>query len=297
VQNGVYTGQIVVLSGPSTNAGVGGGSGASVVAGAAVEIYIEISDNQIKNMSMSNIVVDPTEECWPITFRVAMHNGGNVENVPTCDIKLYTTDRNLLVKETSKTFPSILPTVTRTDFIQLDYHWQQMQCIEKGNYIADISCTASDNTNFYTASIPVQIAPKDTLSVAGNLLNMTNVEKGFLGEPIKVTGAFKNTGVTSDKASLKIEAYKGERLVGVIQGTEVIAAPDKDTQLTAFFTPSELGTYKLVGSAYFAGKASNIIESNLVVELGMTMLLLIIAVPLLVIVAVVVILYRRMKSW
>lgn len=296
VQNGVYTGQIVVLSGPDPNA-VTSGTGSAVVAGAAVDIFIEVSDNQIKNMSMRKIIVDPTEECWPITFRMSIKNEGNVENTPTCGVKLYTKDRTIIVKETDKNFGSILPTVTKTDFIQLDYHWEQLKCIEKGDYVADVSCAASDGSNFYSSSIPVQIAPKDTLKVAGELVNVTHIKKAFLGEPIKITGNFKNVGVVSGRASLKVEAYKGERLVGVIKGDEVIAEPDKETQVTAFFTPTELGEYKLVGSVAFADKSTNIVESSLVVELGMTMLLIIIAVPLLVIVAVAVILYRRTKSW
>jgi hypothetical protein len=57
--------------------------------------------------------------------------------------------------------------------------------------------------------------------------------------------------------------------------------------------PSEIGLYKLVSSVNFGGKASNVVETNLLVEFGMTMMVILAAVPVIIVVVVAAIMYKR----
>lgn len=293
VKNGVYTGEVIVLTGDASGSGARG-TGSAITAGAAVSVFIEISDNEISDFKLARLRVDPTEECNPITFGISTKNIGNVEAEPTYNIKLYSNDKSEVLKEKTETFDPIPPTITKSDYIQLDYKLGQFKCIPVGEYVAEVTGTL-DGEMFYTNEVDVQIVEKGTITLKGTFLNMTHAPKANVGEPLKIIGLYENKGIVREQAKLNVEAYKGDRLVSVITGDEVFVEPGEPTELTAFFVPSEIGEYTLKGSVNFGGKPSNIIETDLVIQFGLTMLLILIAIPTFIGVIIAVVIYKKRK--
>jgi hypothetical protein len=291
IQNGVYNGSVIVLTGTPTGKN-SAGAGSAIISGAAVDILVEISDTQNKSLTLRRLVADPSEECGPIVFRLSTKNSGNVELAPSYNVKLYTSDKSQLLKEGSNSFGLIKPTVTRTDYVVLDSKLDQLHCIPTGNYVAEVS-GSTDGDTFYTGSSPVQIVDKGTLSIQGIFVGMTHLPQAFVGEPLKIIGKFNNTGGVTEEAQLKVEAYKGDRLVSVVTGDKVRAEPDSITSLPAFFVPSEIGQYRLVGSVSFGGKASDTVETALLVQYGMTMMIIFASIPVIIVAIVTFIIYKR----
>jgi hypothetical protein len=294
VQNGVYQGYVTFLTGYAPSE-TGGGSGSSVQVGSGISFIIEVIDQEIKNATVSNIIIEKTEECSPIKFDVTTVNTGNVEVTPTYSVTLLSADKTTEIKTIDFNIKSVLPSVQRTDVLEFPYEIAQFRCVPVGSYVATIK-GSYDNTQFFSAEIPFQIYGKGTISLTGELEGLIHNHVGYMGEPMKIVGKFKNNGDTSERAKLKVEVYKDNRLVSVLESDEKIATYGKTTDLEVFYTPTEVGEFKLYGTVDFGGITFGPAQSTLTVELGLTTLLLLAMVPIIIIVIIVAVIFYKKRQ-
>jgi hypothetical protein len=229
-------------------------------------------------------------------------NEGNVELTPSYEASLYHSQKGFIKTENFES-TTIKPTIGRIDTLALDYStaglgdtWEQFLCLPAGDYDAEVKAFDQFDNEFYSGSVSVFILEKGTISTSGDLKTLEHKELVRIGEPVKITGAFENTGDSTEKASLKIEVYKGDRLVEIVDGEETLTDPRKTTDIVAYFTPKELGEFNLLGSVNFGGKFSNTVESDLTVELGLMIVILIVAVPLVILLIIVLILLKKRRG-
>ncbi|MDD5181581.1 MAG: hypothetical protein PHC66_00215 [Candidatus Nanoarchaeia archaeon] len=303
VPNGVYTGQITFVTTTVAGGESGGGAGVVIAVGSAINAVIEISDQEIHSIFVSSVTAERTEECRPINIKVALQNKGNVDTIPSYSVSLYHNEKGF-VKIESITTEAVRPTIQRTDTLALGYsttglgaNWEQFLCLPAGDYTATLTATDQFGKEFYTGSVPVYILQKGAISLSGNLKDIKHKDTAKLGEPVKITGAFENTGVSTEQSKLKVEAYKGDRLVEIVTGEETLSDPGQITNVTAYFTPKELGEFQLKSSVNFGGKSTNFIESELAVELGLTIIIIIVAIPLAILLIAILIWLRMRRGY
>lgn len=298
--NGVYTGEIIFIMDPSAN---GGGTGAALSAGASAQVIIEVSDREQSNLFVNSLIAERTEECRPINLKVNLKNTGNVELTPNYDVKLYHSQKGFVTDVTFKK-EVLKPTIQRTDTLSIPYSttglsnvWEQFVCLPMGQYYAEVTMTDQLGNQYYKGRVDTFVLEKGTLSLSGVLESINNTPTASIGEPVKVTGKFNNTGVSTEQAKLKLEVYKGSKLVEVINGEETAADPGKVTDVAAYFIPKSIGEFELQGSVNFGGKFTNIASSSIVVELGITVIVLIVVVPLALLIVLVLIWLKKRRGY
>lgn len=303
VANGAYTGGIVFFI-ADVPAFAGAGSGVAVSAGATSNVIIEISDKQTVSSKVTKVVAERAEECRPVNVKITVNNIGNVEITPNYTLKMYHKEKGF-VEQVTMIGDIIKPTIERTDTVSIDSsteglgsNWQQFLCIPQGDYYADITVSNHLGNTIYKGKVDIYILEKGALSVSGALTNVTHKPSASLGEPVKITGTFENTGDSTEQAKLKIEVYKEDRLVEVVTGDAALANPGKPTTVVAYFTPKELGTFDLNSVVSFGGKFTEpAFKTSLDVEMGLTIIILIIAIPLAILLIILLIWFRKQRGY
>ena len=172
--------------------------------------------------------------------------------------------------------------------------------------------TAYTGSGDYSSQIKVNTATAETTGTGPTISGSTMLDNA---ETNIVLGASRNAGGSfyfgkigevirfnrvldsTEQATLKLEVYKGNKLVDIINGDPTLADPGRVTEVVAYFIPKSLGEFNLQGSVSFGGKFTNVVQSDITVELGLTIILLIVIIPLAILLVVILIWLKKRRSF
>jgi hypothetical protein len=262
IPNGIYHGRMLVVGRPIIPPGEQTGSQVSVASLVAADLSVEVSDAQTMQFKVENLQVPDTEECRPILVLLTARNVGNVNVTPSFQVQIKAKGSNEVLQTYEKTSDSIYPTTGSGITLSIPFSLQQFKCIPSGEYTAVITSLAGD-TVMDSSQMDFKIYPRGTLTISGEISDLSVPNNITLGEVARVGVMFKNTGQIPVVAKLNAEAYQGGSLVDTISSDPSEVFTGSEQPLTLFFTPKSSGQYKLLVSAVFEEKKSNILEAAL----------------------------------
>ncbi|MFQ6020556.1 MAG: hypothetical protein ACE5J4_00865 [Candidatus Aenigmatarchaeota archaeon] len=288
--NGIYNGTVIAVSSPPPGE-IGGLAGAVAVSAVGITLQAQINDIEIKDYIVERVSVVKAEECKPIQVIVWIRNTGNVRITPTFHIDISDKEETKILKSFDHIGKEILPTRTEYISIKIPPDLPQIECIPVGVYklrlIAYLNSEVKHDQKYY-----LEIVPRGTLSIKGELLELNVKGNATMGELLKVTGKFKNTGEVPVEAKLKIEDYLGGTLLGVSESETLEILFGETSDLTVYFTPWMFGRHNLRGTVLFSGKVSN--EKEAFVDVAASLLFIIgIVIVIIIIIAVIYFIRKR----
>ena len=246
VPNGIYDGFITVRAEPTGEPGPG--MGAAIATAVAMKASIEITGEEILKYKVLGIGVKDTEEKHPIEFSIEIMNEGNVKVSPLIHIDILNEDKTEILNSLDFSEKEILPTTKATIAIKIPND------LEIGKYWADISTYLGDEI-VTQRLLGFDVLERGSLSIQGELikveLNNIWVE---VGEVVKITAFFRNTGVLSTPAKFKGEIYMDDRLVEIIESEELYVPVGETIEFPSYFTPKEQGRYVINGYVVYSKK-------------------------------------------
>lgn len=296
IPNGIYSGTVLVMSGPTTPATPAGGTSVAVASAVGVVITAEISEAQRLEYRVEGAWVPDTEECRPVQLVVAVRNTGNVRERARFDINILSSGST--IKSYSWTSDEMLPTKVYNLVARVPYELEQFRCIPVGSYVASFTAWLNDAL-MYTGSVPFKIWERGSLTVAGAITQLTVPQTVMLGESVRIDAAFHNTGQLPVLAKLKAEIYQKSmsdwRLVDTVESDEIDVNLAATETLTAYYKPGWSGDYKVKATVLFEGKSSAPAEAEFKVLMP-TILMAGIGAALIIIIILVVLLWRRQRK-
>ena len=261
IPNGMYTGNIFVVSRP-VSAEASGGNSVSVASIVVGDATIEISDRQMLRFEVERLLLPNTEECRPIMISASVRNTGNVNVTPNFHVEITSRDGGTVLQQYDYTDKPLFPTTAATLAISVPYSLQQFKCIPSGYYTANIKSYAGSST-IDSSSLNFQIHPRGTLTVGGEILELRLPSNVSLGDVAKIEALFKNTGGVPVAAKLNLEVYQGGRLVETLTSDQTEVFIGGVQPLTVYFTPKSGGKHSLVAYAVFEDKKSDVKNADL----------------------------------
>ncbi len=249
--NGEYKGGIRLES-SSKSSDKTGGSGASISLSALIQTDFTITGKQVLEYEVSSIGTQNIEEGSPLEVSVTIINTGNVEARPTkVHVEVFDKlNEKLLESQDVTEMGSVEPFETGDIAIlvptklKIDQYWARISA-----YRGDI-LLKEENLVF-------EIVEVGSLQKNGNLKELSCNKRVSVGEIVKITGVFENTGQSDYAAKLAAEIYKGEKLLKVVESEPVNVGKGKTENLIAYFTPETPGNYLIKAHvAYSGGKSS-----------------------------------------
>ena len=248
--NGLHTGSILFASRPAAQEEFGG-SGAQALSAVSVSAVVEVTDVEVLQLKDTVFGVPNTEECRPILVTASYRNTGNIRVVPRVHVDLYTAERKLL-ESADQTGDTVLPTQAGVTNMRLPFKTAEFICLPIGRYVADVTVTGNGQ-QMGQSSVPFEIFSRGTLTVSGQLVEVTVPGNITLGETIKIEGVFKNTGQIPELSKLVAEVSQGGNVVGNVAGDELEVLSGGMEKLSAFYKPGSPGRYKLSSYVTYEG--------------------------------------------
>ena len=212
-----------------------------------LKTVVEITDKEIKKLSVKDIFVSSTEQNHPIDFFITILNEGNKEIKPIVKINLEN------IEFTNEI--TLLPFEEKEAIIDLD-----IKELELGKHTATISVFL-DGILVKDKTSPFTIFEKNSLIRKGILLDISNKERVHINDKIRIDSKFYNIGEVSVDAQFKGQIYFNNGVIEEIESEEVYAPVGKITTLSSYFIPHETGKYKIIGEVYYSNTVTEEKES------------------------------------
>lgn len=249
--NGEHKATIFVASVPAEEAS--GGSGQVVSLAAPVTVTIFVTGDQILSGVVDGINTDDVEVKYPLRIKVQFHNTGNVVATPQITVEITTQDGTVINHFTSSEF-NIKPERRETILLEWDTTGEQ-----PGDYIADVSIVLGDAI-IKQEKLNFSILPVGTLTRSGSLTELKFGGETALGVLTTIQATFVNTGQIDTKAKFVGEVYHNDMLIDTLQSEELLVTVGNMEFLEAYFTPAQLGEYRVNGHVIYEGKKTEVRE-------------------------------------
>jgi hypothetical protein len=260
----MYSGRLLVIAEPMIPPELAGGSSISVASAVSADTSVLVSDIQLQRYAVEGMAALNTEECRPVIVLAETRNTGNVNVTPRFVIDMYSAGGDF-IQNFGYTANSMYPTTTQHISMRLPYKMTQFGCIPKGSYIVNTKAYAGDSI-MDKSSLSFNVFKRGTMSVAGEITGLKVPKTITAGEVAKIDAVFKNTGEVPVSTKLKAEIYQGGRLVGTAESESKDLGLGGIDTLTAYYTPTMGGKYKVVATALFEEKSSNTMEAEMDVQ-------------------------------
>lgn len=252
-QKGVYTGYVVV-SVPEEGNEITTSTFSNEVS--TIKVIVEITDTEIKDLSVYSITLDDAMQGSPILFNVEAENKGNVIAKPTINIEILDSDENVIK---SQQFSSEELLATQKKNIELQF---PSEGISAGNYFAKVS-VFSDGYFIKQATIPFRLFEKGTTTLSGKFVSFEADNITHVDSAAYITGVFENTGQVSLSAKLKADIYLGDTLIQQVESNTKIIPPGEKAEFTAYFIPDAIAVYNITSYVVYNGQKSETKETLL----------------------------------
>ena len=247
IANGEYKGGIRLES-SSKSPNETGGSGASVSLSALIQTDFTITGEQVLEYEISSIGIQTIEDGSPLEVSLIIINTGNVTARPTkVHVEVFDKfNKNLLESQDIIEMGSVEPFVTGDIVIPvptklgIDQYWARISV-----YKNEVLLKEQD--------LVFEIVPVGNLQKNGNLKEILCNKKAAIGEVVKITGVFENTGQSNYSAKLVAEIYKNGKLVKLVESDLVNVNKGKTENLSAYFTPDVSGEYTIKAHVAYSG--------------------------------------------
>lgn len=293
---GAYEGKVLITTGSLGQ--VESEMGSSVEVAFELKIVVIISDTQILSCNSGGFEIKDSEIGQPNEFFATIMNNGNVRIKPLIEFKIFDQLQEQEILSTSYLSKNeILPTTSQEiiDFIELN--------LSKGQYWVEIkSSECSGDGALRTFSI----LEKGEIGDVGEFVRIDNLPWASTKELIPIVAHFRNRGERSVSAQFKGTISKDGKIIQVLESDILTVAPQETVPIEMFFSPKDIGQYKINGRVYYNNKITfqkgsiiNVNPSNSLEESNGEFMLSIILSVLIVIIAVFVflIIKRKKNKW
>ncbi len=242
--NKMYEGTIVVSSQPSdVNLS---GNYTSVSLNLPIMLYINVTGEQVLNISVLSIDIDNVEVGFPLEIKVQLKNTGNV--VATPHIKAIFTKDNIYIDSVETFSEPIQPDSIYTHILLLN-----TTGLPAGEYVAHLNITLEDKV-VYKGNISFSLFPKGTFTRSGELIALELEGEKKKESTVKISAIFKNTGEVDTPAKFVGEIYIDDKLTDAIESDEVIVPKHSQETLNAYYKIPHHGEYIVKGYVLYGGK-------------------------------------------
>jgi len=124
-----------------------------------------------------------------------------------------------------------------------------------GQYWARVSAY-KESVVLKEQNLVFEIVPVGSLQKKGDLKELLCNKTAAIGEIVKITGVFENTGQSEYSAKLTAEIFKDEKLIKISEGEPINVGIGKTENLIAYFTPTSAGDYIIKAHAAYSGGKS-----------------------------------------
>lgn len=256
-RSGDYKGKILITTGPLGKQS--GTMGTNIEVAFEVEVNVRVTDTEIISCSAGGFDIKDAEIGSPIEFSASVGNNGNVRIRPDFQIKVYDQQQKKVVAVLNySSSRDILPTITDTISAKIE------NALDVGQYWAEINSSPCGTGAFLTFSI----LEKGGISDLGEFVRLENGAWAKTGEIVPINAHFRNRGSREVSAQFKGIVTLDGKIVKVISSDKIDVSPGELVQLQTFFTPDEIGQYKLSGRITYNSKLTFEKSSILNVEQG-----------------------------
>ena len=275
--NGEYKGGIRLES-SSKSPDKTGGSEASTALAALIQTDFTITGKQVLEYEISSIRIQTIEEGSPLEVSLTIINTGNVEARPTkVHVEVFDKlNKKLLESQDITEMGSVEPfetgdiAFTVPTKLGINQYWTRISAYR-------------DEALLKEESLVFEIVEVGSLQKNGDLKELLCNQKAAIGETVKITGVFENTGQSNYSAKLVAEIYKNNKMVKLAESDLATVNKGKTENLSAYFTPEASGRYSVKARVAYSGGKTPEKESKISVgNTGLSVLTLAAAVILLV---------------
>jgi len=245
--NGEYKGGIRLVS-SSKSPDKTGGSGSSTALAALIQTDFTITGKQVLEYEISSIRIQTIEVGSPLEVSLTLINTGNVEARPTkVHIEVFDKLNEKLLESQDITEMGPVEPFETSDIVILvptklgiDQYWTKISAYR-------------DEALLKEESLVFEIVEVGSLQKNGDLKELLCNKKAAIGEIVKITGVFENTGQSNYSAKLVAEIFKKGKLVKLIESDLSTLNKGKTENLSAYFTPEVLGKYTVKARVAYSG--------------------------------------------
>ncbi len=233
----------------------------NINAGIGVKITLVVQDQENKNYTLKNMLIQDSEVGLPLQAMINLENNGNVAIAVASNL-LIIDSHNTTVFEDEREIPLQL----HEDKKEVTYY--NISDLEEGDYTAILRTTVADRSELESyKEINFVLHPLGTFSRKGVLENFSiDNEQFIVGKAKKITGVFVNQGNHVANAKLIVEVTQNDVFVQNLESEELLIEPGEEKNFSVSFTPLEIGNYRLVGKILFNKKESETKEITLTVH-------------------------------
>jgi hypothetical protein len=254
---GEYEGLVLISTGPLGQQS--GQMGTNVVVAFELEVKVSITDTQVLSCGAGGFDIKDIEKGYPLEVSASISNGGNVRIRPIIQLKVYDQTQEKVVSVFNYTSTSeILPTMNGLISAKIE------QALSEGQYWVEASVPSCTGGGFLTFSV----LEKGGISDIGEFVRLENSAWAQTNEIVPITVSFRNRGSRVVSAQFKGIITLDEKIVKVITSDSVDAAPGELVELQSFFTPEQMGQYRITGRVYYNKKITYEKSTMLNVEQG-----------------------------
>lgn len=253
VQNGNYEGYINVRA--QGLAPAQGEISSTVSAGVTLKTTVQIIGEQINSYTVSGISVKDIEEGLPIEVSMRIDNTGNVKATPKIHVDILKDNSSVLKSADKET--DVLPTTSKEFKISIS-----LEGFSIGEYSARIK-VFKDGAVLKEETLSFNILERGSLRIKGELKQISNKLWAAVGETIKISAIFSNTGESTTLARFKGEISLGDEIVKTLESDELEVMPKNDVELVTYFKPEKDGRHVIRGYVLYSKKATETKDSIL----------------------------------
>jgi hypothetical protein len=240
--NGVYNGSILI------NASVSSQGQVTIVPAIEIKASYSVTDRETQGLTIRGVQLFDTEFGSPFPFLVSGTGTGNVDAVGHLRVDLQDAKTNASVG----TFNSTQFTITARKTEKASGTFGNAS-IPVGQYLAHAD-VMFNGTSIYNYTKQVEVFQPGVLRSKGELERIDLKPWCTIGETVKLTGVFKNTGEVGINGTLRLEMSKDGKLVANASSDTLLVLPGETVSLAAYFTPASAGQYQITGHVAYANK-------------------------------------------
>jgi hypothetical protein len=237
----------------------------SVIRGVTAIIRFSVSGDQVLSYRLVDFQAMDSEIDLPLPFKYNIENTGNVDWKPSKieiaikDVIDPTKSDNLVAD--GKDLDLIIPGGITESSLQLKHN------LLEGTYIATAVFYDNDKVAGELSSQQFRIYPPGTLKQSGELTSLkTNKDQYKMGEKIKLTANFKNTGEVSTQGLLVTEIYQGQELLDELRSEKVDANKGEEVELSQIVDLLKPGAYTFTSYVEYGNKKTPAKSTNITIQ-------------------------------
>ncbi|MFA6073390.1 MAG: hypothetical protein WC758_04720 [Candidatus Woesearchaeota archaeon] len=254
---GEYEGIILISTGPLGEQS--GSMGTNVVVAFEIKVKVKVTDAQILICTAGGFDIKDAEIGMPLDFSATTSNGGNVRVTPLFNITVYDQDqKNIIETLNYNSINEILPTLSGEIKAKLEHK------LQPGQYWANVSSPTCNSQSTITFSI----LEKGGISDVGDFVRIENDAWAKTGDIVPLTAQFRNRGSRTVSAQFKGTVMLDGKIIKLISSDKIDVLPNQLAGLEIFFTPKDIGQYRISGRINYNNKITYERSSILNVEEG-----------------------------